>query len=73
MILAEHPKGQYLAVSGGVGLTQEWGQPAQRIQPGDKTRDGPAAYTPEEVLKLAHNCSSGAIHCQHPDGTAMGD
>jgi len=30
-----HPKGQYLVVTGGVGLTQEWGKPAQRIQPGD--------------------------------------
>lgn len=30
-----HPKGQYLVVTGGVGLTQEWGQPAQQIKPGD--------------------------------------
>ena len=30
-----HPKGQYLVVTGGVGLTQEWGQPVQQIKPGD--------------------------------------
>jgi quercetin dioxygenase-like cupin family protein len=30
-----HPKGQYLVVTGGVGLTQEWGKPAQQIKPGD--------------------------------------
>jgi 4-carboxymuconolactone decarboxylase len=30
-----HPKGQYLVVTAGVGLTQEWGQPAQEIRPGD--------------------------------------
>lgn len=31
----------------------------------------PERATPEEVLELAHNCPSGAIQCQHPDGTAM--
>ncbi|MFT3814263.1 MAG: cupin domain-containing protein [Acidovorax sp.] len=30
-----HPKGQYLVVTAGVGLTQEWGQPIQEIRPGD--------------------------------------
>ena len=30
-----HPKGQYLVVTAGVGLTQEWGKPAQQIKPGD--------------------------------------
>ena len=31
----------------------------------------PERATPEEVLELAHNCPSGAIQCQHPNGTAM--
>ena len=30
-----HPRGQYLAVTAGVGLTQEWGKPVQEIRPGD--------------------------------------
>lgn len=30
-----HPAGQRLVVTSGVGLTQEWGKPAQQIQPGD--------------------------------------
>jgi quercetin dioxygenase-like cupin family protein len=30
-----HPKGQYLIVTSGVGLTQEWGKPVQEIHPGD--------------------------------------
>jgi quercetin dioxygenase-like cupin family protein len=30
-----HPKGQYLLVTNGVGLTQEWGKPVQEIRPGD--------------------------------------
>lgn len=30
-----HPKGQYLMVTSGVGLVQEWGKPVQEIHPGD--------------------------------------
>ncbi|MFP3554885.1 cupin domain-containing protein [Paraburkholderia sp. SIMBA_049] len=30
-----HPTGQYLVVTSGVGLTQEWGKPIQTIRPGD--------------------------------------
>ncbi|HJS87569.1 MAG TPA: cupin domain-containing protein [Acetobacteraceae bacterium] len=30
-----HPRGQYLMVISGVGLTQEWGKPVQVIRPGD--------------------------------------
>jgi quercetin dioxygenase-like cupin family protein len=30
-----HPKGQYLIVTGGAGLTQEWGKPIQQLRPGD--------------------------------------
>ncbi len=30
-----HPKGQYLVVTAGVGLTQEWGKPVQVIRPGE--------------------------------------
>jgi quercetin dioxygenase-like cupin family protein len=30
-----HPKGQYLVVTSGVGLTQEWEKPVQFIRPGD--------------------------------------
>jgi quercetin dioxygenase-like cupin family protein len=30
-----HPRGQRLMVISGVGLTQEWGKPAQVIRPGD--------------------------------------
>lgn len=30
-----HPKGQYLVVTSGMGLTQEWGKPIQEIRPGD--------------------------------------
>jgi quercetin dioxygenase-like cupin family protein len=30
-----HPKGQYLVVTAGAGLTQEWGKPVQEIHPGD--------------------------------------
>lgn len=30
-----HPKGQYLVVTPGVGLTQEWEKPVQIIRPGD--------------------------------------
>jgi quercetin dioxygenase-like cupin family protein len=30
-----HPAGQRLVVTGGVGLTQEWGKPVQVIRPGD--------------------------------------
>lgn len=30
-----HPKGQYLIVIYGVGLTQEWGKPVHEIHPGD--------------------------------------
>ncbi|WPB56540.1 cupin domain-containing protein [Xylophilus sp. GOD-11R] len=30
-----HPRGQYLAVTSGAGLTQEWGKPIQEIRPGD--------------------------------------
>lgn len=30
-----HPKGQHIVVTEGVGLTQQWGQPIQRIKPGD--------------------------------------
>lgn len=30
-----HPRGQHIIVTHGVGLTQEWGKPVERIQPGD--------------------------------------
>lgn len=30
-----HPRGQRLVVVSGVGLTQEWGKPAQVLRPGD--------------------------------------
>lgn len=30
-----HPKGQYLVVTAGAGLTQEWGKPVQQLRPGD--------------------------------------
>lgn len=30
-----HPNGQYLAVTSGVGLVQEWDKPVQIICPGD--------------------------------------
>lgn len=30
-----HPKGQFLIVTDGVGLTQEWGKPIQELHPGD--------------------------------------
>ncbi len=30
-----HPAGQYLLVTAGAGLTQEWGKPIQEIRPGD--------------------------------------
>jgi 4-carboxymuconolactone decarboxylase len=30
-----HPRGQYLVVTEGTGVTQEWGKPAQEIRPGD--------------------------------------
>lgn len=30
-----HPKGQFLVVTSGVGLTQEWGKPVQILRPGD--------------------------------------
>lgn len=30
-----HPKGQYLIVTAGAGLTQEWGKPIQHLRPGD--------------------------------------
>lgn len=30
-----HPAGQHLVVTSGVGLTQQWGKPVQRIQAGD--------------------------------------
>lgn len=30
-----HPLGQYLIVTAGAGLTQEWGKPVQRLYPGD--------------------------------------
>lgn len=30
-----HPAGQYLVVTSGVGLTQEWGKPVQVVRPGD--------------------------------------
>ncbi|SDB92448.1 (R)-mandelonitrile lyase [Acinetobacter boissieri] len=30
-----HPKGQYLVVTEGEGIVQEWGRPAQRIGVGD--------------------------------------
>lgn len=30
-----HPKGQYLIVTVGAGLTQEWGKPIQQLRPGD--------------------------------------
>lgn len=30
-----HPKGQFLTVTAGVGLTQEWGKPVQVARPGD--------------------------------------
>lgn len=30
-----HPEGQYLVVTSGTGLTQEWGKAIQEIRPGD--------------------------------------
>jgi quercetin dioxygenase-like cupin family protein len=30
-----HPQGQYLIVTAGAGLTQEWGKPVQQLRPGD--------------------------------------
>lgn len=30
-----HPAGQYLVVTAGVGLTQEWGKPVQQLRAGD--------------------------------------
>lgn len=30
-----HPRGQYLVVTSGKGLTQEWGEPVQELHPGD--------------------------------------
>ena len=30
-----HPQGQYLVVTAGAGLTQEWGKPVQQLRPGD--------------------------------------
>ena len=74
MALAEHTKGQYLVVTGGVGLTQEWGKPAHRIQPGNKARDGQAAHTPrpEQELTMGRETVSSSnvtgqrcIHSRH--------
>lgn len=31
----------------------------------------PDRATPAQMLELAHNCPSGAIQCEHTDGTAM--
>ena len=31
----------------------------------------PERATVAEVLEIAHNCPSGAIHCEAPDGTAL--
>ncbi|NTX40228.1 carboxymuconolactone decarboxylase family protein [Myxococcus sp. CA033] len=36
-----HPRGQFLIVTAGVGLTQEWGKPVQEIRPGDVVRCPP--------------------------------
>jgi quercetin dioxygenase-like cupin family protein len=30
-----HPRGQYLVVTAGMGLAQQWGKPVQEIRPGD--------------------------------------
>lgn len=30
-----HPQGQYLIVTAGAGLAQQWGQPVQQLRPGD--------------------------------------
>jgi quercetin dioxygenase-like cupin family protein len=30
-----HPRGQYLVVTSGTGLTQQWGQPVQELREGD--------------------------------------
>ena len=30
-----HPQGQYLIVTAGAGLTQQWGKPVQQLRPGD--------------------------------------
>ena len=30
-----HPQGQYLIITAGAGLTQEWGKPVQQLRPGD--------------------------------------
>lgn len=65
-----HPKGQYLMVTAGVGLTQEWGKPIQEIRTGDvvwcppgiKHWHGPAPTTAMTHLAVTGVADGKNVH-----------
>ena len=58
-----HPKGQYLVVTAGIGLTQEWGKPVQEIHPGDVVRCPPGVkhwHGAAPTTSMTHLAVTGA-------------
>jgi len=65
-----HPRGQYLAVTAGVGLTQEWGKPVQEIRPGDVVWCPPGVkhwHGAAPTTAMTHLAITGTT----PDGRAV--
>ena len=50
-----HPAGQYLVVTAGAGLTQEWGQPVQQLRVGD------VVWCPPDVKHWHGASATGAM------------
>ena len=59
-----HPQGQYLIVTAGAGLTQQWGKPIQPLRPGDVVWCPPDAkhwHGAAPTTALTHIALTGTI------------
>lgn len=59
-----HPRGQFLIVIAGAGLTQEWGRPVQEIRPGDVVRCPPGVkhwHGAAPTSSMTHLAVTGSV------------
>jgi quercetin dioxygenase-like cupin family protein len=60
-----HPQGQYLIVTAGAGLTQEWGKPVQQLRPGDVVWCPPGVkhwHGAAPTTAMTHMAITGTLH-----------
>lgn len=63
-----HPAGQFLVVTSGVGLTQEWGKPVQTIRPGDVVWCPPGVkhwHGATSATAMTHLAITGTVNGQN--------